>query len=88
MTPAQQDARTESMSPEQAKAVLEGTSSPASADAGQAAPRRIQHDRQLEEVMVDFWFNHFNVFSRKGQVRVYLNDAARCHPATRPWVVP
>ena len=26
-------------------------------------------ERQLEEVLVDFWFNHFNVFIGKGQVR-------------------
>ncbi len=28
--------------------------------------RAIESPRQLEEVMVDFWFNHFNVFSAKG----------------------
>ena len=26
-------------------------------------------ERQLEEVLTDFWFNHFNVFVGKGQVR-------------------
>jgi uncharacterized protein (DUF1800 family) len=31
-------------------------------------------ERQLEEVLVDFWFNHFNVFIGKGQVRQYLTD--------------
>ena len=36
--------------------------------------RAAYSERQLEEVMVDFWFNHFNVFSGKGQVRVYLNE--------------
>ncbi|MGC4059722.1 MAG: DUF1800 domain-containing protein [Aquabacterium sp.] len=55
--------------------------------AGQAAEARliraIQSPRQLEEVMVDFWFNHFNVFQGKGLDRVlmasYEQDAIRPH---------
>lgn len=39
--------------------------------------------RQLEEMMVDFWFNHFNVFSGKEIDRVlvgsYENEAIRPH---------
>ena len=31
--------------------------------------RAAYSERQLEEVLVDFWFNHFNVFAGKGQVR-------------------
>ena len=34
--------------------------------------RAIYSERQLQEVMVDFWFNHFNVFATKGQTRVYV----------------
>jgi len=34
-------------------------------------------DRQLEEVMVDFWFNHFNVFAGKGMTQVYLTEYER-----------
>jgi uncharacterized protein (DUF1800 family) len=34
--------------------------------------RAIYGERQLEEVMTDFWFNHFNVFVNKGPVRLYL----------------
>ncbi len=34
--------------------------------------RAIASPRQLQEVMVDFWFNHFNVFAGK--------------PQTRPWI--
>jgi uncharacterized protein (DUF1800 family) len=45
--------------------------------------RAVYSDRQLEEVLVDFWFNHFNVFVGKGQVRTYLleyeRDAIRPH---------
>ena len=34
-------------------------------------------DRQLEEVLTDFWFNHFNVSVTKGQVRQYLTSYER-----------
>ena len=43
--------------------------------------RAIDSPRQLEEVMVDFWYNHFNVFSGKGIDRAlvasYERDAIR-----------
>ncbi len=42
-------------------------------------------ERQLEEVLVDFWFNHFNVFVGKGQVRQYLTEYER--DAIRPYVL-
>ena len=29
--------------------------------------RAIYSNRQLEEVLADFWFNHFNVYDGKGQ---------------------
>ncbi|HUA13719.1 MAG TPA: DUF1800 domain-containing protein [Verrucomicrobiae bacterium] len=45
--------------------------------------RAIYSDRQLEEVMTDFWFNHFNVFIHKGADRVlvtsYEQDVIRPH---------
>jgi uncharacterized protein (DUF1800 family) len=45
--------------------------------------RAIYSDRQLEEVMTDFWFNHFNVFINKGADRFlvtsYERDAIRPH---------
>jgi uncharacterized protein (DUF1800 family) len=47
--------------------------------------RAAYSDRQLEEVMVDFWFNHFNVFAGKGQTRVYLTEYER--DAIRPHVL-
>ncbi|MBK5254540.1 MAG: DUF1800 domain-containing protein, partial [Vicinamibacteria bacterium] len=34
-------------------------------------------DRQLEEVMVDFWFNHFNVFARKGPIEFMVGEYER-----------
>ena len=52
----------------------------------QAKVLRAAHsERQLEEVMVDFWFNHFNVFVGKGPVRLYLNEYER--DAIRPHVL-
>ena len=36
--------------------------------------RAIYSNRQLQEVMVDFWFNHFNVFATKGATKVWLSD--------------
>jgi uncharacterized protein (DUF1800 family) len=39
--------------------------------------RAIYSERQLEEVLVDFWMNHFNVFAGKGQVRNYLTEYER-----------
>jgi uncharacterized protein (DUF1800 family) len=46
--------------------------------------RAIQSPRQLEEVMVDFWFNHFNVFQGKGLDRVLM--ASYEQEAIRPYV--
>ena len=39
--------------------------------------RAVHSERQLQEVMVDFWFNHFNVFAHKGQVRWYVTSYER-----------
>ncbi len=34
--------------------------------------RSIYSDRQLQEVMVDFWYNHFNVYADKGLDRLWV----------------
>lgn len=34
--------------------------------------RAIASRRQLQEVMVDFWFNHFNLFVKKGEVQFWV----------------
>ncbi|MEO7496105.1 MAG: DUF1800 family protein, partial [Massilia sp.] len=47
--------------------------------------RAIDSPRQLEEVMVDFWFNHFNVFSGKGVDRALITSYER--DAIRPYVL-
>lgn len=36
--------------------------------------RYIYGAASLHEVMVDFWINHFNVFARKGLVKLYASD--------------
>ncbi|MDQ2641155.1 MAG: DUF1800 family protein [Pseudomonadota bacterium] len=45
--------------------------------------RTLYSNRQLEEVLVDFWFNHFNVSTTKPQLRTmvtsYERDAIRPH---------
>ncbi len=47
--------------------------------------RAAYSERQLEEVLVDFWFNHFNVFAGKGPTRIYLTEYER--DAIRPHVL-
>jgi uncharacterized protein (DUF1800 family) len=44
--------------------------------------RAVLSERQLEEVMTDFWFNHFNVDARKGAVKWMVADYERT--AVRP----
>ena len=39
--------------------------------------RAIHSENQLEEVMVDFWANHFNVYSRKAATRWYIPSYER-----------
>ncbi len=45
----------------------------------------IYSPRQLEEVMVDFWFNHFNVVAGKGLDHVLIGDYER--KAIRPYAM-
>ncbi len=48
--------------------------------------RAVSSERQLQEVLVDFWFNHFNVSARKGlQIHPYLIEYER--DALRPHVM-
>ncbi|MBS1790076.1 MAG: DUF1800 domain-containing protein [Acidobacteria bacterium] len=39
--------------------------------------RAVYSERQLQEVMTDFWFNHFNVFLQKGADRVLTTTYER-----------
>ena len=36
--------------------------------------RATESPQQLQEVMTEFWFNHFNVFVWKGKIQLYLAD--------------
>ena len=47
--------------------------------------RAVFSERQLEEILVDFWFNHFNVFAGKGATRNYVSEYER--EAIRPYVL-
>ncbi|TFW17210.1 DUF1800 domain-containing protein, partial [Massilia arenosa] len=47
--------------------------------------RAIESPRQLEEVLVEFWFNHFNVYSGKGLDRALVASYER--DAIRPYVL-
>src|SRR5215475_1964897 len=47
--------------------------------------RALYSNRQLEEVLVDFWMNHFNVFNGKGPGRLLLTSFER--DAIRPHVL-
>jgi uncharacterized protein (DUF1800 family) len=47
--------------------------------------RSIYSDRQLQEVMVDFWYNHFNVYSEKGLNKLWVGAYER--EAIRPYAL-
>jgi uncharacterized protein (DUF1800 family) len=44
--------------------------------------RAVYSERQLDEMMVDFWYNHFNVYAAKGADRWLITDYER--DAIRP----
>jgi uncharacterized protein (DUF1800 family) len=47
--------------------------------------RAIYSDRQLNEVLVDFWMNHFNIYAEKGQDRFLLDEYERETIRPRVW---
>jgi uncharacterized protein (DUF1800 family) len=47
--------------------------------------RAIYSPTQLQELMVDFWFNHFNVFHEKNALYIYLGSYER--DAIRPYAL-
>ena len=47
--------------------------------------RAVYSERQLDEVLVDFWMNHFNVYANKGPDRFLIGGIrARGHPRPTP----
>ncbi len=85
---AKADALTEGMSPQQ-KETVEALSNPGQVVVNELTQaklvRAIYSERQLDEVMTDFWFNHFNVFINKGAARYLLTSYER--DAIRPHVL-
>jgi uncharacterized protein (DUF1800 family) len=47
--------------------------------------RAVYSERQLDEIMVDFWYNHFNVFAAKGADRWLITEYER--DAIRPYAM-
>ncbi len=47
--------------------------------------RAVHSERQLNEVMVDFWMNHFNVDARKGLDRIFIASFERDTIRPRIW---
>ena len=76
----------EGLSPKQKETLL-AMNNPANVVMGELMQakllRAVYSQRQFEEVMTDFWFNHFNVFVEKGLDRVmvtsYERDVIRPH---------
>jgi uncharacterized protein (DUF1800 family) len=60
------------LGPNDKKALKRGLRAQAKALAGRRLVRAAHAERQLEEVMVDFWLNHFNVYARKGPVAMLV----------------
>ncbi len=60
--------------PERARPIAELTA--------QRIVRATESERQLNEVMTDFWLNHFNVFAQKGLDRIFI--ASYEHDVIRP----
>jgi uncharacterized protein (DUF1800 family) len=82
------DAVTEGMSPQQKETVM-ALNNPEQVPVNELMQakllRAIYSERQLDEVMTDFWFNHFNVFINKGADRFLLTSYER--DAIRPHVL-
>lgn len=59
-------------SPEEAKARREASRIIVQEAAAARVLRALYSPRQLEQVMVDFWYNHFNVFVQKGLAHLWI----------------
>jgi uncharacterized protein (DUF1800 family) len=85
---AKADALLEGMSPQQKETVM-ALKNPQQVVVDELTQakilREIYSERQLDEVMTDFWFNHFNVFINKGADRYLLTSYER--DAIRPHVL-
>jgi uncharacterized protein (DUF1800 family) len=85
----QRDQLTAGMTPEQVEAIaaFQGPSGVVQAeDIQMKLLRDVSSERQLQEVMVDFWLNHFNVYMNKSQDAPYY-IAAYERNAIRPYAM-
>ena len=88
-----QGAPSEEMAPEMEKGADRGPRSPAQRAqrkvieelTAQRIIRAAESERQFNEIMVDFWMNHFNVFAGKGIDRYLLTSYERDTVRTRMW---
>ena len=86
LTPAQRDQVMNSLTPQQREQLM-AMVNPQAVVTGELMQgkllREAYSERQLQEVMTDFWFNHFNVFIGKGPDRYmvgsYERDVIRPH---------
>jgi uncharacterized protein (DUF1800 family) len=86
LRPEDRDKLLEGLSPEQ-REQLQAMANPQNVISNELVQskllRAVYSERQLDEVMTDFWFNHFNVFVQKGADRFlttsYERDAIRPH---------
>jgi len=85
---AKADALLEGMSPQQKETVM-ALNNPEQVVVNELMQAKLQRaiysERQLDAVMTDFWFNHFNVFINKGADRYLLTSYER--DAIRPHVL-
>ena len=47
--------------------------------------RAVHSERQLDELLVDFWMNHFNVYAQKGPLRFVIGEYEREVIRPRAW---
>jgi len=80
--------RAKKNNPDEAREMIAPQNRPRRLIADLSAQRLIRatdSERQLNEVMVDFWLNHFNVFAQKGLDRVLITSYERDVIRPRVW---
>ncbi len=87
MRPDDREQMLSDLTPKQRETLMESTMNPQQVIASEVMQgkllRDIYSERQMEAVMTDFWFNHFNVFINKGadhyMVTSYERDVIQPH---------
>jgi uncharacterized protein (DUF1800 family) len=80
LTPEERERMAQGLTPQQ-KETLVAINNPAAVVQGELTQakllRAVYSERQLDEVMTDFWMNHFNIFINKGPDRYMLTSYER-----------